>query len=196
MQSFKKLSTASAGQLSLCPGFGDLKARRLREAFALPFRVGETRLGRDRIRKLPSVDGEGSRTLSRAKAAEAPRSSNGLRDDAAELSDVMNPDASVSLSAAGDLAASQLGAAAQNGASDMAMRESEVLSSNHAELDALRLAADAPSTAEASVTKNADASNISFNDELQELTEEEQLRLALEMSVGNELDDDDENFDF
>ncbi|PWN45397.1 hypothetical protein IE81DRAFT_285593 [Ceraceosorus guamensis] len=134
--SFKKLSTASAGQLSLCPGFGDLKARRLREAFALPFRVGETRLGRDRLRKEPKASEDTSARVGRAKVLEA-----------SALSDSGN--------------------AARSG-------------------DRLSTAGGAD--------KASDAPNISFNNELDELTEEEQLRLALEMSVGNELDEEDEDF--
>lgn len=42
-QSMKRISTSTAEELSLCPGFGDVKAKRLREAFNQPFRVGETR---------------------------------------------------------------------------------------------------------------------------------------------------------
>ncbi|KAG7570971.1 hypothetical protein FFLO_01065 [Filobasidium floriforme] len=38
--SFKKLAHASSEQLSLCPGLGDVKVRRLMEAFNLPFRPG------------------------------------------------------------------------------------------------------------------------------------------------------------
>lgn len=39
----KRLANSTPEELSLCPGFGDIKAKRLREAFNQPFRVGETR---------------------------------------------------------------------------------------------------------------------------------------------------------
>jgi hypothetical protein len=39
-QSFKNLAHATPEQLALCPGLGDIKVRRLYDAFNLPFKVG------------------------------------------------------------------------------------------------------------------------------------------------------------
>ena len=35
------MATASESELALCPGFGDIKVKRLREAIGLPFRVSD-----------------------------------------------------------------------------------------------------------------------------------------------------------
>lgn len=56
-QSLKRLSTASADELSLCPGFGEIKVRRVREAFAQSFRVGETRSKRQRTQGREEAEG-------------------------------------------------------------------------------------------------------------------------------------------
>ncbi|CAO1622340.1 unnamed protein product [Parajaminaea phylloscopi] len=46
--SLKKLSKATASDLSLVPGLGEIKVKRLREALTTPFRVGERRSFRER----------------------------------------------------------------------------------------------------------------------------------------------------
>jgi hypothetical protein len=47
-QSFKRIAEASSEELSQCPGFGATKVKRVRDVFSQPFRVGETRSGRER----------------------------------------------------------------------------------------------------------------------------------------------------
>lgn len=46
--SLYNIADASEEDLAKCPGFGDTKIRRLQDAFSQPFRVGETRTGRER----------------------------------------------------------------------------------------------------------------------------------------------------
>lgn len=40
MQSFHNIVTAPPEKLSMCPGFGDIKVRRVKEAFNIPFKAG------------------------------------------------------------------------------------------------------------------------------------------------------------
>ncbi|CAD6892014.1 unnamed protein product [Tilletia controversa] len=47
--SLQRIATAAPSHLLMCPGFGDVKVRRLREAFSQPFRAGETRTRAERI---------------------------------------------------------------------------------------------------------------------------------------------------
>ncbi|KAL9931900.1 hypothetical protein V8E36_009215 [Tilletia maclaganii] len=47
--SLHRIANASPSHLLMCPGFGDIKVRRLREAFSQPFRAGETRTRAERI---------------------------------------------------------------------------------------------------------------------------------------------------
>ncbi|CAO1622759.1 unnamed protein product [Sympodiomycopsis kandeliae] len=46
--SFRRISQATSEQLSTIPGFGEIKVKRLREAFTTPFRIGEHRTFRER----------------------------------------------------------------------------------------------------------------------------------------------------
>ncbi|PWN52386.1 DNA repair protein rad10 [Violaceomyces palustris] len=59
--SLKRISTATVEELSMCPGFGELKAKRLRDAFHLPFRVGETRSRKERRMEEGVTAGESER---------------------------------------------------------------------------------------------------------------------------------------
>ncbi|KAE8225678.1 hypothetical protein CF319_g1622 [Tilletia indica] len=47
--SLQRIATAAPSHLLMCPGFGDVKVRRIREAFSQPFRAGETRTRAERI---------------------------------------------------------------------------------------------------------------------------------------------------
>ncbi|KAK0545846.1 ssDNA endonuclease and repair protein rad10 [Tilletia horrida] len=47
--SLQRIATAAPSNLMMCPGFGDVKVRRLKEAFSQPFRAGETRTRAERI---------------------------------------------------------------------------------------------------------------------------------------------------
>lgn len=46
--SMRNIAFATSDQFAQCPGFGEIKVRRIIEAFNQPFRVGETRTGRER----------------------------------------------------------------------------------------------------------------------------------------------------
>jgi hypothetical protein len=48
LQSLKRIANASTDDLGQLPGFAALKAKRVRDVFSQPFRVGETRTGRER----------------------------------------------------------------------------------------------------------------------------------------------------
>lgn len=52
--SLQRVSTATVEELSMCPGFGEVKAKRLREVFHQPFRVGENRSRKERKRMAPT----------------------------------------------------------------------------------------------------------------------------------------------
>lgn len=47
-QSLKRIANAPSEDLSQLPGFGATKVKRIRDVFTQPFRVGETRTGRER----------------------------------------------------------------------------------------------------------------------------------------------------
>lgn len=124
-QSIKAISSATAEELSMCPGFGETKARRLTDAFNTSFRPGETRDGRERAKA------RGMEIEAASAAAAAPRPP----------------------------VAPQV----------------------------------APEPAAPAVGAEEAAPTNSFHNELEGMTEEEQLQLALEMSVGVDIDlDDDE----
>lgn len=74
MQSFKRIVEASSEDLSQCPGFGATKVKRIRDVFTQPFRVGETRSGRERRaerQKLYSKDNVESRQQSKQPSSTA-----------------------------------------------------------------------------------------------------------------------------
>ena len=65
-QSLKRIALASSEDLSQCPGFGATKVKRIKDVFSQPFRVGETRTGRERRAERQRLEGG---------ASEAPTSS-------------------------------------------------------------------------------------------------------------------------
>lgn len=71
-QSLRKLSQASAAELSAIPGLGDIKATRIRDAFTAPFRTNETRTYRERKAARLALEG---------REGVVPRSSGRFLDD-------------------------------------------------------------------------------------------------------------------
>jgi DNA excision repair protein ERCC-1 len=60
LQSFKRIAEATSEELSQCPGFGATKVKRVRDVFQQPFRVGETRTGRERRAERQRLYGNGA----------------------------------------------------------------------------------------------------------------------------------------
>ena len=126
--SLDNIARATVEELSMCPGFGEIKAKRLRDVFRQPFRVGETRTHAER-RQAQDANSTSSTTAggpSRQLPQEAP---------SAEVGDTT--------------------AAESDG-------------------DAQIPAASGPSRAIEAI-----------ENELEGMSEEEQMRLAMEMSMGN-----------
>ncbi|UZJ51261.1 hypothetical protein CBS101457_000581 [Exobasidium rhododendri] len=55
--SFKRIVNASSDDLGQLPGFGATKVKRIRDIFSQPFRVGETRTGRERREERQRMNG-------------------------------------------------------------------------------------------------------------------------------------------
>lgn len=66
-QSLKRITLASSEDLSQCPGFGATKVRRIKDVFSQPFRVGETRTGRERRAERQRLEGGASEATSSAR---------------------------------------------------------------------------------------------------------------------------------
>ncbi|KAJ9115976.1 hypothetical protein QFC22_005119 [Naganishia vaughanmartiniae] len=94
MRSFKNLTHATPEQLALCPGLGDIKVRRLFDAFNLPFKVGaSSRSSRSRPSAKPSTSVPQSNTTSKVKekatgSTRANVNHNSRPDEQLTLSDV------------------------------------------------------------------------------------------------------------
>ncbi|TKY87026.1 hypothetical protein EX895_003703 [Sporisorium graminicola] len=73
--SFKGVVGAEVDEVGMCPGFGEVKAKRLREVFTQPFRVGEGRTYKQRKTGGTSGRAGGS------GAAAATRAASALQDD-------------------------------------------------------------------------------------------------------------------
>ncbi|PWY98650.1 hypothetical protein BCV70DRAFT_25436 [Testicularia cyperi] len=138
--SLERISKATAEELSMCPGFGEIKARRLRDVFHQPFRVGETRSRKERRR--PEQAPTESTIPSTMRAADL-----------------------LELTAADSFLDSTASNAPQD-ASSTTVANSEPSAQPVRALDALE--------------QNFDG-----------LTEEEQLKLAMELSMADPGDDDD-----
>lgn len=77
-KSFKNMTRATTEQLGLCPGLGEVKVRRLYDAFHLPFRVGGGG-GRGTKRARGEVEGVEATTMTTTAAATVTPSGKGLK---------------------------------------------------------------------------------------------------------------------
>ncbi|GAC95093.1 excision repair protein [Pseudozyma hubeiensis SY62] len=68
--SVKGVVRAEEGEVGMCPGFGEVKAKRLRESVSMPFRVGEGRSWKQR-KTVTGRTGEGAQDTRSAETASA-----------------------------------------------------------------------------------------------------------------------------
>ncbi|KAI5449208.1 ssDNA endonuclease and repair protein rad10 [Naganishia albida] len=90
--SFKNMAHATPEQLALCPGLGEVKVRRLYDAFNLPFKVGAGGQSRKRSKANAATKTNGAKdaptTTPSGKITRVPSSGSGRTEEQLTLSDV------------------------------------------------------------------------------------------------------------
>ncbi|EPQ25785.1 uncharacterized protein PFL1_06652 [Pseudozyma flocculosa PF-1] len=154
--SLRRISTATVEELAMCPGFGELKAKRLRDVFHQPFRVGETRSRVERRRTAAAGGGgDGGAAGTTTGGGGDGETDAPLRPVEVATSDVLLPSEESAPAAPTPPAPSSVSGAGSGTAVAPPVRAIDVI-----------------------------------EDEFEDLTEEEQMRLAMELSMAPDPDAD------